>query len=125
MEIPNKYQSDVNILIDVSKKFSGKVKSFDEVFRTAKDLRNSYPNVKSYEALSPGHKRNFENRLARFLAGTIISANHSTNEQPKIFNIENILGKKCTEWTYPINPIKNLSPQVKRSGQKFRFPDLN
>jgi hypothetical protein len=124
MKVEKKYQSDINILIAVAEKYSGEIKSFEEVFRTTKNLRIQHPfSLRPYEELSPKTKLNFENRIARFIGGTKESINPN-KKQSQIFNIENILGKKCSNWIYPINPKEKLSPQVKREGQKFKFPTL-
>jgi hypothetical protein len=126
MIIEKQYQNDINIFIYISKKYSGEKKSFEEVFRFAKTLRIEYPfNLKPYEQLTKKTQQNFENRLAKFLGGTKESLKFSNSRQAKIFNIENILGEKCKDWVFPIDPLKNLSPQVKKNGQKFRFPIID
>ena len=70
MKVEKKYQSDINILIAVAEKYSGEIKSFEEVFRTTKNLRIQHPfSLRPYEELSPKTKLNFENRIARFIGG--------------------------------------------------------
>jgi hypothetical protein len=126
MIIEKQYQNDINIFTSISKKYSGEKKSFEEVFRIAKTLRIKHPfNLKPYEQLTKKTQLNFENRLARFLGGTKESSKFSNSKQAKIFNIENIIGEKCKDWVFPINPLEKLSPQVKKNEQKFRFPIID
>ncbi|MBE7653930.1 hypothetical protein G1L01_05955 [Tenacibaculum finnmarkense] len=123
MKIEKKYKKEIDIFTFLSKKYSGEKKSFEEVFKIAKTIRIKEPfNLKPYEELTKKTQGNFENRLARFLGGTKESSKFSNSIQAETFNIENILGKKCTDWVFPINPSEKLSPQVKKDEQKFRFP---
>jgi hypothetical protein len=126
MKFDKKYQHDINIFTYITKKYSGEKKSFEEVFIIARALRIEHPfNLKPYEQLAKKTQQNFENRLARFLGGTKESSKFKGKEQAKVFNIENILGEKCKDWVFPINPLEKLSPQVKKKGQKFIFPIID
>ena len=130
------YQKEIEIFKNLAKRFNGETKSFVQVFAVAKIIRIQHPfELKPYNKLTKYTQQNFENRLARFLGSTLESANFrkakaissgkADDIQAKVFNIENVLGKKCTDWVFPISPVENISPQVKQPGQKFKFPILN
>lgn len=125
-KIQSEYRSDIKLFVTLIKMHSGKIFTYEKLFREAKELRVKHPFLlKPFSELSPKNQKNFENRLARFLSGTKESLQSNDSVQSKIFNIENIIGEKCSDWVYPINPIERLSPQIKKEGQKFRLPEIS
>lgn len=113
---------EIAIFIYVCNSFRSRKVTFPQLYAKAIELRyDSKFDLKKIEELAQGTQKNFVNRFAKFLGGTIASAQIKESEQAKFFNIEIQTGEVPT-FEIPINPSKFLSPQVKDLEQAITLP---
>lgn len=119
-ELNNVERNELALIIAVVKGLEGrKGLTFDTVLNKAKALR---PTAKfaltPYNELTKDTARNFRNRIAKTLGGTKEYGYSKNTAQAIGFNIE-IATNLTVKFLEPLDYTKNLSPQVKRSSQRF------
>lgn len=122
--INSNWSKELKIFKDVLANNRNKTKTFSELLNEAISLRNnSTYDLKPYNELAIKVKQNFTNRLARFIGGSLKSAEIKPSKQAKYFNIEVQSGQICV-FSQPIDPSRNISPQVK-DGRTIKLPRRN
>jgi len=120
--IPTSWSKELAIFKEVVSEYRGRKVDFKTLFAKAKELRNNPKyDLKPWSELSANTGRNFENRLSRFLGGTIERGFYKQSKQAQYFNIQVWTGQTCS-FSTPIDPTVNLSPQVKAEGQSITIP---
>jgi len=125
-KIPTNDRNEIRLTLEIIKEVAennqGKKFTFSEFFNLCKQKRTDAKfNLTAYNLLKPKVKGNFERRITRTLAGTIVSANFKSSAQSKYFNFEIATGQRI-KFTLPINPTLPLTAQVKKDGQSFILP---
>lgn len=122
-QISDSERNELKLILEVIDSNLGRTFTFSEFFNLCKSLRtNPKFNLLPYNQLAARVKTNFENRIAKTLGGTVISANYKESIQSKFFNFEVQTGGRI-KFLKPINPTLPLSSQVKADGQTFTIPE--